>query len=232
MFSNNPGQVFLKNFRFRVNEKFFYEYNFNIDWKHQIRVEKIVDAEQGKYYPQCIGGKNACPPEETKGLVGFQAIHDLYKYPFIDFLKIVKFQEQLGYAYRPDVFNRRIINSVLKKGDYDFINQFDEVVSVYESPYYGDKYWFKKDKFQGLKKMKEFLESWGIEVEFKQDPYGFTFEVVARRFCKKQQMQWSKRGAHLMLQARTKVLNGDLVDCFKKWYPNLKIEQEEVKEAA
>ena len=57
-------------------------------------------------------------------------------------------------------------------------------------------------------------------------------EVVARRFCKKQQMQWSKRGAHLMLQARTKVLNGELVDCFKKWYPNLKIEQVEVKEAA
>ena len=57
-------------------------------------------------------------------------------------------------------------------------------------------------------------------------------EVVARRFCKKQQMQWSKRGAHLMLQARTKVLNGDLVDCFKKWYPNLKIEQEDVKQAA
>ena len=176
MFSNNPAKVLLKDFRFRVNEKFFYDYNFHIDWKHQIRVEKIVDAEQGKFYPRCIGGKNACPPEETRGLVGFQAIQDLYKYPFIDFLKIVKFQEQLGYAYRPDIFNRRIINSILKKGDYDFIGQFDEVVSMYESPYYEDRYWFKKDKFQGLKKMKERLESWGIEVEFKQDLYGFTFE--------------------------------------------------------
>lgn len=57
-------------------------------------------------------------------------------------------------------------------------------------------------------------------------------EVIARRFSKKQQMQWSKKGAHLMLQARTKVLNGDLADCFKKWYPNLKIEQEEVKKVA
>ena len=47
---------------------------------------------------------------------------------------------------------------------------------MYESPYYEDRYWFKKDKFQGLKKMKDFLESWGIEVEFKQDPDGFTFE--------------------------------------------------------
>ena len=57
-------------------------------------------------------------------------------------------------------------------------------------------------------------------------------EVVARRFCKKQQMQWSKKGAHLLLVTRAKVLNGELVDCFKKWYPNLKIEQKEVKKAA
>jgi hypothetical protein len=48
-------------------------------------------------------------------------------------------------------------------------------------------------------------------------------EVVARRFCKKQQMQWTRKGAHLMLQTRTKVLNGDLADCFRKWYPNFKI---------
>ncbi|GEM_PF-6968494 len=33
-----------------------------------------------------------------------------------------------------------------------------------------------------------------------------------------------------MLQTRTKILNGGLADCFKKWYPNLKIEQEDVKE--
>ena len=45
-------------------------------------------------------------------------------------------------------------------------------------------------------------------------------------------MQWSKKGAHLLLVMRAKVLNGELVDCFKKWYPNLKIEQKEVKEVA
>jgi hypothetical protein len=33
---------------------------------------------------------------------------------------------------------------------------------------------------------------------------------VARRMVKKQQMQWSKRGAHLLLQVRAAVLNGDL----------------------
>jgi hypothetical protein len=29
-------------------------------------------------------------------------------------------------------------------------------------------------------------------------------EVVSKRFCKKQQMQWSKEGAHLLLQTRVR----------------------------
>ena len=34
--------------------------------------------------------------------------------------------------------------------------------------------------------------------------------VTARRMVKRQQMRWSKRGAHLMLQVRAAVMNGDL----------------------
>ena len=34
-------------------------------------------------------------------------------------------------------------------------------------------------------------------------------QVVSRRFVKKQQMQWTLRGAHLLLQTRTRVLNED-----------------------
>jgi hypothetical protein len=44
-------------------------------------------------------------------------------------------------------------------------------------------------------------------------------QVVSRRFVKKQQMQWTLRGAHLLLQTRTKVLNEDLDDVFRGWYP-------------
>jgi hypothetical protein len=32
--------------------------------------------------------------------------------------------------------------------------------------------------------------------------------LFARRMVKKQQMRWSRRGAHLMLQVRAAVLNG------------------------
>jgi hypothetical protein len=44
-------------------------------------------------------------------------------------------------------------------------------------------------------------------------------EVISKRMVKKQQMQWTKRGAHLLLQMRTKVLNDDLDRTFQKWYP-------------
>lgn len=44
-------------------------------------------------------------------------------------------------------------------------------------------------------------------------------QVVSKRFVKKQQMQWTPKGAHLMLQTRTRVLDGDLDGTFRAWYP-------------
>jgi hypothetical protein len=43
--------------------------------------------------------------------------------------------------------------------------------------------------------------------------------VIARRFVKKQQMRWTPRGAHLLLQVRTQVLNDELRASFERWYP-------------
>src|SRR5215813_246506 len=50
-------------------------------------------------------------------------------------------------------------------------------------------------------------------------------QVVSKRFCKKQQMQWSKRGAHLLLQTRVKTLNRELGAVFKRWYPDMEVEE-------
>jgi hypothetical protein len=57
-------------------------------------------------------------------------------------------------------------------------------------------------------------------------------EVVSKRFCKKQQMSWSKEGAHLLLQTRVRTLNGELAGIFKGWYPDLDIKAEEIPIAA
>jgi len=57
-------------------------------------------------------------------------------------------------------------------------------------------------------------------------------EVVSKRFCKKQQMPWSKDGAHWLLQTRVQTLNGELSAIFKRWYPDMDLEVEEMPVAA
>jgi hypothetical protein len=47
-------------------------------------------------------------------------------------------------------------------------------------------------------------------------------QVVSKRMVKRQQMQWSPRGAHLLLQTRTRVLNGELEETFRGWYPGFR----------
>jgi hypothetical protein len=50
--------------------------------------------------------------------------------------------------------------------------------------------------------------------------------VISKRFCKRQQMQWTKHGAHLLLQTRVKTLNQELGAVFQLWYPDLQLEEE------
>ncbi len=45
--------------------------------------------------------------------------------------------------------------------------------------------------------------------------------VISKRFAKRQQMQWTKRGAHLLLQTRTRTLDGTLRSMFERWHPGL-----------
>ena len=52
---------------------------------------------------------------------------------------------------------------------------------------------------------------------------------ISRRFVKRQSMQWTLRGAHLLLQTRTKVLNGELDELFRGWYPKFRPQPEETK---
>jgi len=45
--------------------------------------------------------------------------------------------------------------------------------------------------------------------------------VISKRFAKRQQMQWTRRGAHLLLQTRTRALDGTLRPLFERWHPGL-----------
>ena len=57
--------------------------------------------------------------------------------------------------------------------------------------------------------------------------------VVAKRFTKRQQMQWSLKGAHLLMQMRTRVLNGELEQTFREWCPGFRAKNDEnIRKAA
>ena len=52
-------------------------------------------------------------------------------------------------------------------------------------------------------------------------------QLVSRRMIKRQQMYWTKRGAHLLLQVRAQVMNGDLRNTFRRWYPGMNAASED-----
>jgi hypothetical protein len=54
-------------------------------------------------------------------------------------------------------------------------------------------------------------------------------QIVSKRLVKKQQMRWSPRRAHLLLQTRTRVLNGELRQTFQQWYPRMRNNEGEMK---
>jgi hypothetical protein len=51
-------------------------------------------------------------------------------------------------------------------------------------------------------------------------------QVVSKRFVKSQQMRWNQRGAHMLLQIQTHVLNKELRTRFQQWYRGMADESE------
>lgn len=55
-------------------------------------------------------------------------------------------------------------------------------------------------------------------------------QVISKRMVKKQQMRWSPRGGHLLLQIRTCVLNEELRRTFGRWYGRFNTDSREQEE--
>jgi hypothetical protein len=47
-------------------------------------------------------------------------------------------------------------------------------------------------------------------------------QIGSKRFAKRQQMQGTKKGGHLLLQMRTRVVDNRLEETFQKWYPGFR----------
>jgi hypothetical protein len=99
-------------------QRFFYTYDFEDDWIHQILVSKILPSEgfsqEDQQYPRCLKGKRACPPEDCGGINGYEEILEALAGP-----KKKKSRELLEWVgdFDPEYFDVDQVNTRLQSDD-------------------------------------------------------------------------------------------------------------------
>jgi hypothetical protein len=91
--------------RLREGSRFIYEYDLNVDWHHEIRIEDWLEPDPRKTYPVCLDGHGACPPEDWGGPAGyFQQRDAVLSLDAVDDLDaIADFVEEVVLERRPEV---------------------------------------------------------------------------------------------------------------------------------
>jgi len=137
-FSDDPKTIYLKDFQFRPNEKFTYEYNFNDGWKYEIRFEKALSVNLRTKYPYCLGGGRLTPPEDCGGPVAFLRLNQHYS--------IFKINEELI----------RLIKRHINAEEFEDLE--DDIFEDYECDAYDFedgletlRYWANRHKFNRRK---------------------------------------------------------------------------------
>ena len=91
---------------------FEYVYDFGDNWKHEIEVEKVLEAEAGVCYPVCIDGRRACPAEDCGGPWGYEDMLGVVDDP--EHEDSEEYIEWLGEGFDPEEFDLEEVNDSLK----------------------------------------------------------------------------------------------------------------------
>jgi hypothetical protein len=107
--------VALGDLQFRKGARFTYEYDLNIPWDHEVRLEDRLQSVTGQTYPYCVDGAASCPPEDCGGPAGFlerrdaryslEGMEDLTA--MADFLDEVVLKERIERLRDEDVIDER-----------------------------------------------------------------------------------------------------------------------------
>lgn len=137
----------LGNLLLRKSARFAYEYDLNIPWEHEVRLEDRLPVQPRRHYPYCVDGHGSCPPEDCGGPAGFlerrdasyscEAFDDLAR--MADFLNEVVVKERFELRRDTDLmeemrdvlermrmredwkghpFACKTVNDALKKGEH------------------------------------------------------------------------------------------------------------------
>ncbi|MFQ5823591.1 MAG: plasmid pRiA4b ORF-3 family protein [bacterium] len=80
-----------------------YTYDFGDDWKHSVRLEKILPRNKNISYTICVDGKRACPPEDCGGIWGYEELLEIIINP--DHEEYEEMLTWLGGEYDPEHFD-------------------------------------------------------------------------------------------------------------------------------
>lgn len=64
-----------------AKKKFIYEYDFGDGWVHEVTVEKVLPPDASFKHPACLGGANACPPDDCGGIPGYEHLLEVLADP-------------------------------------------------------------------------------------------------------------------------------------------------------
>jgi hypothetical protein len=96
-----------------AKKKFIYEYDFGDGWEHEAVVEKALPPDGDFKQVVCLGGANACPPDDCGGIHGYYRFLEALanpKDPEHDHLK-----EWIGGEWDAAYFDLDEINRRLKR---------------------------------------------------------------------------------------------------------------------
>ena len=71
--SARSPEATLESLRLRKRARFVYEYDLNVPWRHEIRLEGCLEPVSKRNYPFCVDGHEACPTEDCGGPRGYLA---------------------------------------------------------------------------------------------------------------------------------------------------------------
>jgi len=106
----------------KKGQKFVYIYDYGDNWRHNLVVEAIGEPVPGQYYPVCLEGERACPPEDCGAIWGYYRMLESLRDP--DHEEHASYLDWLGGHFDSDHFDLESRNAVLE--------HFDEYVSGWD----------------------------------------------------------------------------------------------------
>jgi hypothetical protein len=93
--------------------RFLYEYDFGDSWRHEIVLERTMDAEPKVKYPRCVEGARACPPEDVGGVWGYAEFVEAMADPKHE--SHAEMKEWIGGKFDPGKFSVEAVNKELRR---------------------------------------------------------------------------------------------------------------------